>query len=86
MGHAPIRTCIGCRRKKRKEEMIRFTLTAEGRARPSQGRHREGRGYYLCPNGPCLKAARKRYRFEPSVEIDPLEGWHGPKTSAGRED
>lgn len=24
-----------------------------------------GRGFYLCPNEPCLKAAKKRYQFEP---------------------
>jgi predicted RNA-binding protein YlxR (DUF448 family) len=77
--------CIGCRNKKKKEEMIRFTLTTEGVAMLSQGRRRDGRGIYICPSGSCLRAARKRYRFEPSVHIDPFWGGPGMKISTGQE-
>ncbi len=46
-GHIPIRMCVGCRSRKRKEEMIRFTPGNE-------------RGAYLCPDLKCLKRAEKK--------------------------
>ena len=59
-GHVPIRQCIGCKKKKKKEDMIRFSLTTDGRARVVEGGDRTGRGLYVCPDAFCIKMAKKR--------------------------
>ena len=59
-GHAPIRTCIGCRKKKRKEELIWFVQGIEGVIRVTGKKFHQGRGFYLCPNIGCLNMAKKK--------------------------
>ena len=58
--HVPLRTCIGCRKKKRKEEMIWLAHSREGVIRADGRKLHRGRGFYLCPDFQCLKAARGR--------------------------
>ncbi|MBM4305445.1 MAG: YlxR family protein [Deltaproteobacteria bacterium] len=72
-GHGPIRQCIGCKKKKKKEEMIRFTLTADGRACMVGGRNQMGRGLYVCPDAFCIKMAKKRRPFGPLPDVISLE-------------
>ena len=69
-GHVPIRMCMGCRKRRKKVEMIRFIRTAGGEALAPGGKNQDGRGLYLCPDVSCLKAAKKKRRLEPSIEID----------------
>jgi predicted RNA-binding protein YlxR (DUF448 family) len=50
-GHIPVRTCVGCRRRRPKPEMIRLTaqgVELDGRAHP-------GRGLYLCLDPACVQ-------------------------------
>jgi predicted RNA-binding protein YlxR (DUF448 family) len=54
--HVPIRTCMGCRKRRPKSEMLR--LTAHGIDR--DGRSHPGRGFYLCPDTLCLKKGLTR--------------------------
>jgi predicted RNA-binding protein YlxR (DUF448 family) len=61
-GHIPIRTCIGCRRKRKKEEMIWLTQSPEGVVRVNQKKSHQGRGFYLCQDPECLALAKKRNR------------------------
>jgi hypothetical protein len=63
-GHVPIRLCISCKKRKRKEEMLRFSLLADGSARVVEGKNRTGRGVYVCPDALCLKMAKKRRNLE----------------------
>ncbi len=70
-GHVPIRLCIGCRKRKEKKEMIRFTWTTEGRAKRTEGKNQNGRGFYLCPEESCLKAAIQKRRIV-LLDDDPL--------------
>lgn len=56
-GHIPIRMCIGCRRRRRKEEMIRFTISVEGDILLSRN---EGRGFYICKDPICFNLAKKK--------------------------
>jgi predicted RNA-binding protein YlxR (DUF448 family) len=55
-GHIPIRTCVGCRKRRPKEEMIRFTAAGVDSARRSG----EGRGMYICPSAACVDALHAR--------------------------
>ena len=59
-GHAPVRTCIGCREKKKKEEMIWLTQGPAGVAAVNPKKPHPGRGFYLCRDLRCLGLAKKR--------------------------
>jgi len=54
-GHIPIRMCIGCRKRRRKEEMIRFTRGVDGNIIQSKDR---GRGFYICQDPTCFNLIR----------------------------
>ncbi len=60
-GHVPIRMCLGCRKRKKKEDLVRLTRGAEGSLIVSEKGHLEGRGFYLCPELGCLRKAQKKY-------------------------
>ncbi len=52
---APVRTCVGCRRRAEQSELVRVTLAATGRSRSGQG---PGRGAWLCAGRPdCFENA-----------------------------
>jgi len=59
-GHAPVRTCIGCREKKKKEEMIWLTQGPAGVVAVNPKKPHPGRGFYLCRDFRCLSLAKKR--------------------------
>jgi predicted RNA-binding protein YlxR (DUF448 family) len=55
--------CIGCRSKKKKEEMLRFVLSMDGVVSVDEKKRMNGRGFYLCPDPLCFKMARKKERW-----------------------
>ena len=61
-GHIPIRTCIGCRKKRKKEEMIWLAQHPEGAVVVNGRKPHQGRGFYLCPDFGCLNVAKKKNR------------------------
>jgi hypothetical protein len=61
-GPAPIRTCIGCRKRRKKEEMIWLTLSSEGVVKVNPRAPHHGRGFYLCPDLGCVHRAKKKIR------------------------
>jgi predicted RNA-binding protein YlxR (DUF448 family) len=61
-GHIPIRTCVGCRKKRKKEEMIWLVQRPEGTVVVDTKKPHRGRGLYVCPDRECLSMARKRNR------------------------
>jgi predicted RNA-binding protein YlxR (DUF448 family) len=52
--------CIGCRAKKKKEEMIWLAESPAGVVAVSGKKPHQGRGFYLCPNLRCLSMAKKK--------------------------
>lgn len=64
--HLPERTCVGCRTKKEKEELIRFHAF-QGSLRAALGAE-EGRGVYLCPSLRCAEAALKKHAFQRALK------------------
>jgi len=58
--HVPIRTCIGCGRKREKEELLRFTKGTDGVVFVNEKKRINGRGFYLCPDLVCFKMAQKK--------------------------
>ena len=69
----PERTCVGCRRRRSQDELVRL-VQDQGRVvrwRPGA----PGRGAYLCPQETCLEAAEKKRAFARAfrgpVTVDP---------------
>ncbi len=70
----PMRTCIGCRFKKLKKEMIRIIRTPDGKIEIDKTGKKSGRGAYLCGNIECLEAALKGNNLAKSLKQDiPLQ-------------
>jgi predicted RNA-binding protein YlxR (DUF448 family) len=57
----PERTCLGCRRRRGQDELVRL-VQDHGRVVPARP-GAPGRGAYLCPEVKCLEAAEKRRAF-----------------------
>lgn len=58
----PQRSCIGCRKKRRKSDLIRLVRRDEEPLEWDFSRHGKapGRGAYICPRLSCWKSALKR--------------------------
>ncbi len=80
-GHVPVRMCIGCREKKKKEEMIWLTQSPAGVETVNAKKPHQGRGFYLCPDSRCFNMAKKRgkgtgllgmgdFRFPSAIEFE----------------
>ncbi len=55
----PQRSCVGCRVKKDKSQLIRVVRTPEGRLEVDLKGKSSGRGAYICPDTECLQKAVK---------------------------
>ncbi len=51
--HIPIRTCVVCREKRDKRQLVRIVLTATSGVLVDPTGKRNGRGAYLCDNQRC---------------------------------
>ena len=63
MKSIPVRTCIGCRYKKPKFLLLRFTLDKNKKLFLDIKQTHPGRGAYVCFNLHCLEKALKHHRF-----------------------
>ena len=55
VGHTPLRRCLGCRKRRRKDELIRL-VSVEGRGVVVDvGQRMPGRGAYFCNDDRCLR-------------------------------
>lgn len=70
---APMRTCLGCRQRRPKAEMVRLVRRADGRV--TAAATASGRGAYVCADPECvergLKAGRLAHAFRRPSEADP---------------
>ena len=53
-GRQPQRTCIICRKKRAKAELLRLALDDEDRVHFDHRQDCRGRGSYVCPRAECL--------------------------------
>jgi predicted RNA-binding protein YlxR (DUF448 family) len=60
--HVPIRTCIVCRTKKPKKDLLRLALTPEGVVVLDISQRMNGRGAYVCHD--CLQKLKWDKRLE----------------------
>ena len=61
--HIPQRSCIACRNKKDKRELIRLVCHS-GIIKIDYGGKSTGRGVYLCPTYECWEIGLKKTRLE----------------------
>jgi predicted RNA-binding protein YlxR (DUF448 family) len=59
--------CIGCRKRKKKEEMLRLVEAIDGAVSVDEKKRMNGRGFYLCPDSTCFNSARKKGRWGRSL-------------------
>ena len=65
----PQRQCVGCRTMKDKKALIRVVRSPEGAISLDFKGKMPGRGAYVCPDGECLKKARKSRALERAFEL-----------------
>lgn len=66
--HIPQRSCIVCRTKKDKRELVRLVYNNNAVEVDPRGK-KAGRGAYLCPNFECWETGLKKGRLEYALRI-----------------
>ena len=61
--HVPQRTCVGCREKRSKREMVRIVRTPDRGVEVDETGKKSGRGAYLCRRQECWEIALKKDRL-----------------------
>jgi len=56
-GHVPVRTCVGCRERAAKADLLRLVVAAGGSVRLDRDGSGPGRGAYVHPRRSCAEAA-----------------------------
>jgi len=59
VSHVPTRTCLGCRGRRPKPELVRLVRRADGVVAVDAGAVLPGRGAYVCPEPGCVERALK---------------------------
>jgi hypothetical protein len=60
----PERTCIACRAKSTKGDLVRVVRGEAGEIMPDPSGKLSGRGAYICPKAECVTRALKEKRFD----------------------
>ena len=64
----PIRTCISCRTKKEKKELLRI-VSVEGKALIDKEQNKNTRGIYICNNTDCINKLLKGKDISKCIKI-----------------
>ncbi len=73
--HQPLRSCIACRQKRPKHELLRIVRTPGGLLEIDEEAGKPGRGAYLCRNIACGKKALKGHGFQRRLNVSLPEGF-----------
>lgn len=66
--HIPLRSCIACKERLPKRELIRIVRTPEGTIEIDPKGKRSGRGAYLCHNWQCWDMALEPRRLSQALK------------------
>ena len=66
--HVPLRSCIACRQRYPKRELIRVIRAADGTVEIDPTGKRPGRGAYLCRNWQCWELALEPQRLSQALK------------------
>lgn len=64
----PVRTCVGCRERAPKQELLRV-VAGDGTLVPDPARRAPGRGAHLHPTTECLALALRRRAFGRALRV-----------------
>ena len=70
MKKMPQRTCIGCKEKKDKKDLIRIVKDKDGNITLDRTGRANGRGAYICDNIQCLEKAIKTKALARNFEMN----------------
>ncbi len=65
----PQRTCMGCKQKKDKKDLVRIVKNKENEINVDRTGKLDGRGAYICDNIECLEKVIKTKRLEKALDI-----------------
>ena len=65
----PVRTCLGCRERANKSDLLRLVWTPLG-LRPDVPQRELGRGAYLHPRADCLAQAARGWAVGRALKVD----------------
>ena len=68
--HVPERTCIACREKRTKWEMVRVVRTPQGGVEIDPRGKEAGRGAYICRRQECWEIGLTRRRLQHALKSD----------------
>lgn len=66
----PERTCVACRKKRLKRELLRIVRTPEGEIVLDRTGKMSGRGAYVCPDPECILSAQSRKRVSAALKVE----------------
>ena len=68
---APMRTCVGCKRRRPRPELVRLVAAASGAVILDVPARAPGRGAYLCRDSgmACLRVAQRRRSLSRSLRV-----------------
>lgn len=66
----PLRSCLGCREARQKDELLRFVLGPDKTLAPDIAAKLPGRGAYTCFRKSCLESAIKKRQFSRTFKED----------------
>jgi predicted RNA-binding protein YlxR (DUF448 family) len=69
MEAGPVRTCVGCRRKRRKDELLRVVRTPDGGTHADPDGRGAGRGAYICFDPACVREAMSSGRLRRGLRL-----------------
>lgn len=70
----PLRTCIACREKKPKRDLVRVVRTSDGHVLVDPSGKQAGRGAYLCATASCWHSALESGALGSALKVRITEG------------
>lgn len=67
--HIPERSCVACRSKRPKRDLVRIVRTPEGQVKPDLSGRMNGRGAYLCRDAACWVQGVTKDRLKAALGI-----------------
>jgi predicted RNA-binding protein YlxR (DUF448 family) len=72
--HQPVRSCVGCRERAEKAELLRVVVGADGEFAPDPTGRAPGRGAYVHRAEACVDAALRRGALARALRTGPHAG------------
>ena len=82
--HVPERTCIACRQRRPKWELVRVVRTVPGGLEIDTRGKKAGRGAYLCKLQECWEIGLKRNKLAHTLKSDIMAEQHAELVAYGK--